>query len=270
MISFPHEQELMEDIDRIESNMRISPSAGLLPTDIRETVKKLIESTKQRTRVSDIYLDMIRNLNCAPYLTRLNSSPPFSDQPISNPLISCSDTDYQIAVTPENNEAFCSFLCLIVDGFFSNLIGASDSFAKIVNILYNCINSMDNIYLHKVRDRLVSRIPRGRLTVTIKTFHPRNPSGSIFNVAKDIRNELTHDILDVMDFPPLHAMYGRLPESALRFHFKERFFQSLVSSRVDRELTRFCTAAHEELAGFIDGAYGMMLNKLNTTGQIPV
>ncbi len=272
MISFPHEQELLERIDNLYSRSRINPSANISPNDVKEIIGKLVESTKQRLRVADAYLGMIHNLNGAPYLTRLYSSPPDSGQPITDPLVCCSNTDYQITIVPENNDAFCSFMCLVVDGFFSNVIGASDSFAKIVNILYNCVNSMNYIYLHRVRVELVSSHPQARLTRLINTFHPDSNGGvgSRFNTAKSIRNELTHDILDVLDFPPPYAMYGRMLDSNPRFHFKERFFQLLNTSQEDRELTTFCSDIHQDIVLFIDQSYQLMRNKLRTTGRIPV
>ena len=223
MINFTQEQKLKERIDRIGSRMVIAPTAGLQAHDVIPTIDKLRSSMRQKVRVSEFYLDIIRNMNIVPYLKRQLDSGISQPNPLVEPLASSTSGDFSVAITPKNNDAFLTVLCAIVDGFFASLISSSDSFAKIVNIIYNCVNSQRDCSLHKVREELIRRSPRGRLTLAIKRFHPRT-NGSVFNIAKLVRNQLTHDIMDVIDFPSTIALYGPIPESNWRFHFNMRFF----------------------------------------------
>jgi hypothetical protein len=107
------------------------------------------------------------------------------------------------------------------------------------------------------------------LTREIRTFHPSTRDGSSFNIAKAIRNQLTHYILDVIDFPQLLTLYGHDPNSDRRCYFKSSFFPA-NTPKERMELVTFCSDVHNNTLSLIDSCYEIMHKKLHSKGCIPV
>ena len=82
-----------------------------------------------------------------------------------------------------------------------------DCVSKVINIAYD-LTSYDRPSF--VRQALENKMPNGNLTRHLRAFHAigqdgkLDKTGSIFNIAREIRNQLTHgDITEIVLFPRL-------------------------------------------------------------------
>ena len=89
---------------------------------------------------------------------------------------------------------------IVLNGFFSNLVSLDDCMAKIINIVYNLSQTERQSF--KVPQALKNKMPNGQLTAHLQTFYAidqsgnRDKTGSPFNIAREIRNQLIHGDLD--------------------------------------------------------------------------
>ena len=279
-----HEYSLMQEIKvlfakgKIQDSVALTASAGqssgskLTAQAAKSEIRKLIPTIGRRLSAAKFYLDAIENMNYAPYLERQ-----FSLSEEQKPLIDFSDIDLHVQIDLLNPDAFPLVVFILLSGFFSNLVGSEDCVAKVINIVYD-LRSYDNHYsCSHVRQGLEKRARREHLTLHLRRFHAVrrknkkdviNKKGSTFNIAKEIRNELTHDqIEEVIDFPPQFTLTGSPPEPNL--YLEESFFPN-NSPREDREMIVFCHRVFEETVVFVDECYRLIKGKLQRSGVLPV
>ena len=123
------------------------------------------------------------------------------------------DDSLQVKINLLNPDTFPLVVFIVLHGFFSNIVGSDDCVVKIINIVYGLLkNDRDG---SEIRQELENKIPNGLLTRHLRDFHlvsrRGNPDqvGFSFNIAKQIRNQLTHDhINDLVDFPTIFDLSG--------------------------------------------------------------
>ncbi len=200
----------------------------------------------------------------------------FEDQ---RPLIDFSDSDFQVQINLLNSGPFPLVVFIVLNGFFSNLVSLEDCIAKIINIVYN-LTPYDKRYSgFHIRQRLKGKISRGDLTRHLRVFHAvyrkdksdvEDKKGSTFNIAKEIRNQLTHDdITDIVDFPSAINLSGSAVSSDLKLHFNPTFFPTGIPYE-NTEITTFCDNVFKEVIDFIDECYRLIYRKLQHSGALPV
>ena len=284
MIHPIHEYSLLQSIKLLVAKGEIRDSVALtastgqssgskLTAHLAESeIKKLIPTIRQRLSAAKFYLDAIENMNYAPYLERQSS---LSKE--QKPLIDFSDIDLYVQVDLLNPDAFPLVVFILLNGFFSNIVGYEDCVAKVINIVYDLI-SYDNHYSSShVRQGLEKKARRDHLTLHLRRFHGVNrknkkdvidKKGSPFNIAKEIRNELTHDqIEEVIDFPPQFTLSGAPPDPNL--YLKNSFFPN-NSPHEDTELIVFCHCVFKETVDFVDECYRLIERKLQRSRSLPV
>ena len=229
MVNLTHETSLLQKIGDFAANEKIQSSVGLTAQDAKTKIQKLIPTTRQRINAVRFYLDLMENMEYEPYL--INVPSPASEQ---KPLIDFSDSDFHVQMHLLKRDTFPLVLFIILNGFFSNLVSLEDCVAKIINIIYDLIPYKERYYGIHIRQKLKDKIPNGNLIHRLRLFHAvhrknkkdiEDKKGSNFNIAKEIRNQLTHDdITDIVDFPPTINLSGSVVNSDLKLHFHRSFF----------------------------------------------
>lgn len=187
-----------------------------------------------------------------------------------------NEGDSDVQILKLNMDTLPLIILLVLSGFFSHLVSSEDCLAKIINIVYDLI-PYNTYYLGShIRKKLKNKIPNGQLIHHLRAFHPitrkngnevEAKKGSRFNIAKEIRNQLTHDdITDIIDFPPATSLSGFVSDSELKLHFHHSFFPN----GIDREIIAFCHSVFKETVDFIDECYRLILAKLRSNGRLPV
>ena len=284
MIHPIHEYSLMQEIKvlvakgKIRDSVALTASTGqssgskLTAQAAEPEIKKLIPTIRQRLSAAKFYLDAIENMNYAPYLERQSS---LSEEQKS--LIDFSDIDLYVQIDLLNPDAFPLVVFILLNGFFSNLVGSEDCVAKVINIVYDLM-SYDSPYSSShVRQGLEKKARREHLTLHLRRFHAVSrknkkevidKKGSPFNIAKEIRNQLTHDqIEEVIDFPPQFTLSGSPPDPNL--YLKNSFFPN-NSPLEDTEMIICCHRVFEETISFVDECYRLIERKLQRSGSLPV
>ena len=301
MVYLTYEDSLLQKIDDLDAISKIQNSVGLTSDDVRQKVKQLIPTTKQRLNAAKFYLDSMGNIDYATCLKNKSSrlaeqKPPFvfSNEDIKGEisllnqdalpsivfLILNEDQNPNIESLKLEPETLTLIIFLIVSGFLSQLVSTEDSLTKIINIVYDLIPYNKRYLGSDIRKELKNRIPNGQLIRYMQTFHPitringkyvENIKGSFFNIAKQIRNHLTHDdITDIIEFPPInYRLSGFVDDSDLNLYFQNSFFPT-NTVLVNTEVTTFCNNVFFETLGFIDECYKLIHSKLQSRGCIPV
>lgn len=102
------------------------------------------------------------------------------------------------STTLPENTALVVFI--VLSGFFSNLVSLEDYVAETIKIVYDLKPSDERPSY--IRQALNNKLPNGNLIPHLRAFHAVDQSGtpdktgSLFNIAKEIRNQLTHDDID--------------------------------------------------------------------------
>ena len=279
-----HEDSLMREIKvlfakgKIQDSVALTASTGqnfgskLTAQAAESEIQKLIPTIRQRFSAAKFYLDAIENMNYAPYLERQSS---LSEE--QKPLIDFSDINLSVQIDLLNPDVFPLVVFILLNGFFSNIVGSEDCVAKVINIVYDLM-LYDNPYSSShVRQGLEKKARREHLTLHLRRFHAVSrknkkdvvdKKGSSFNIAKEIRNQLTHDqIMEVIDFPPRFTLLGSPPDPNL--YLEETFFSN-NSPRENREMIVFCHRVFEETISFVDECYRLIERKLQRSGVLPV
>ena len=279
-----HEYSLVQEIKvlfakgKIQDSVALTASAGqssgskLTAQAAESEIQKLIPTIRQRLSAAKFYLDAIENMNYAPYLERQSS---LSEE--QKPLVDFSDIDLHVRIDLLNPDAFPLVVFILLNGFFFNLVGSEDCVAKVINIVYDLM-LYDNPYSSfHVRQGLEKKARREHLTFHLRRFHAVSrkdkediidKKGSSFNIAKEIRNQLTHgQVEEVIDFPPQFTLSGSPPDPNL--YLEESFFPN-DSPGEDREMVAFCHRVFEETIVFVDECYRLIERKLQRSGVLPV
>ncbi len=300
MVNLAHEGILLQKIEGFYKNGKIHGTVGLTLEQARQKIKKLMRTTQQRLNAAQFYLDSMGNIDYAAYL-RDEPFPPV-DQ---SQQINFSNNDLQGKInllTPDalpsivflmlrneeppnaqifklNPNTLPLVIFLMVSGFLSHLVSLEDCLAKIINIIYDLMPYNTRYQGSTIRKKLKVKIPNGGLIRHLRAFHPitrkngkqvENEKGSNFNIAKQIRNQLTHDdITDIIEFPPTISLAGYVDDSELKLHFHDSFFYGNPDPN-KREITFFCNYVFKETVDFIDECYSLILGKLKSRGRLPV
>lgn len=93
-------------------------------------------------------------------------------------------------------------------------------------------------------------------------------TGSPFNIAREIRNQLVHDdIAEVVFFPTL-SLLG-FPNTDL--YFNNLFFPpNTPPKHSDTEIIAFCKDVYQKTVDFVDECYRLIHDDLQNSGSLPV
>ncbi len=300
MVNLTCEQSLHQKIDKLASNNQIQNSVSLTPQEVRQKIKKLIQTTQQRLNAAQFYLDSMIKLDYVPYL-RGEPFPPINQRPqidfFNNDLqgqinllapealpsivflILQNEEPPDVQILKLNPNTLSLIIFLVVSGFLSHLVSSEDCLAKIINIVYDLMPYNTRYHGSNIRIKLKNKIPSGILSRHLRSFHAvtrrggqdvEDKKGSLFNVAKQIRNQFTHDdITDIIEFPPAMTLSGFVDDSDQKLYFQKLFFP-IKTAREDTEITVFCDRVFNETVGFIDECYRLILGKLQQSGVLPV
>lgn len=276
MVNLTHEASLRQEINNLSAGGKIRDSIALTTQangskltaqDAETQIQKLLPTTRQRFSAAKFYLDAIENMNYAPYLGSQSS---FSEEQRS--LIDFSDSNLHVEINLLNPDPFPLIVFLILQGFFSNLVSLEDCIAKIINIAYDLIPSDERP--SDVGRALDSKIPKGNLIHHIRTFHAINQdgrldeTGSQFNIAKKIRNELVHDDIDGVIISLSSISLSGSPASP-KLHFHNSFFATNTTP-ANTEMITFCQNVYNETVNFVDECYRLIRDDLQHSGALPV
>lgn len=275
-MTLKHENNLLQEINNLFASGKIQDSvaltaqaigSGLTAQNAKIKIQKLIPTTRQRLSAAKFYLDAIKKMNYAPYLGRQSS---FSEEQRS--LIDFSDSNLHVEINLLNPDLFPLIVFLILQGFFSNLVSLEDCIAKIINIAYDLIPSDERP--SDVGKALDSKIPKGNLIHHLRTFHAvsqdgkLDETGSLFNIAKKIRNELVHDDIDGVMISLSSISLSGSP-AVPKLHFHNSFFPANTVP-ANTEMIAFCQNVYDETISFVDECYRLIHADLQQSGVLPV
>ena len=276
-MNLTHENNLLQEINNLSASGKIQDSVALtaqgvgsgLPAQNAEIkIQKLIPTTRQRLSAAKFYLNAIEKMNYGPYLGRQSS---FSEEQRS--LIDFSDSNLHVEINLLNPDTFPLIVFLILQGFFSNLVSLKDCIAKIINIAYDLLQ--DDRQSYKIRQELENKKPNGNLTSHLFAFHVvdqngnLDKTGSAFNIAREIRNQLVHDEIAEIVLFPSWSLLGF--SSDLDLYFNSSFFPAgSIPKHRDTEMIAFCKDVYQKTVDFVDKCYRLIRDDLQHSGVLPV
>jgi hypothetical protein len=276
MVSLTYENSLLQEINNLSASGKIQDSvalttqgtgSGLTAQEAEIKIQKLIPATRQRLSAAKFYLDAIENMN---YTLYLGSQSSFSEEQKS--LIDFSDSSLHVQISLLNPEPFPLIVFLVLQGFFSNLVSLEDCIAKMINIAYDLIRSDDRP--SDIGRALNSKRPDGNLISYLRTFHAisqdgkLDETGSPFNIAKKIRNELVHDDIDGVVISLSSISLSGSP-AVPKLHFHNSFFPANTAP-ANTEMIAFCQNVYNETIHYVDECYRLIHTDLQQNGTLPV
>ena len=280
MVNLVHEASLLQKIEDFAANGKIQDSIGLTNRTVESKIQKLIPTTRQRINATKFYFDLIERMDSDFYLKiQTPPSPESETTSLLKPFIDFSDDvslHVQIKLLENNNtilrERSALVVFIILNGFFSNLVSLEDCIAKIINIVYDLIQTDDRS--SDIRKALDNKLPTALLTSHLRTFHAIgqdgkiDKTGSLFNIAKAIRNQLIHDDMDrvMISFSPI-SLSGSA--SAPKLHFRNSFFAPNTDP-ANTEMIAFCQNVYDETIHYVDECYRLIHADLQQSGVLPV
>lgn len=280
MVNLVHEAGLLQKIEDFAANRKIENSVGLKKRTVESKIQKLIPTTKQRINAAKLYLDLIERTDSDFYL-KIQAPLSTESETVSplKPFIDFSDdgsVQVQIKLLENNNsilrEKSALIVFILLNGFFSNLVSSEDCVARIINIIYDLLQ--DDRFSYKIRQELENKTPNGVLTAHLRTFHvigqdgKPDKTGSIFNIAREIRNKLVHDDIDDVMVSSSPISLSGAP-SVPKLHFHNSFFAPNTDS-ADTEMVAFCQNAYDETLNFVDECYRLIWDDLQNSGSLPI
>ena len=279
MVNLRHENSLVQEINNLSANGKIGDSIALttqtngskLTAQGAETkIQKLIPTAGQRLNATMFYLDLMENMEYVPYLGGVSSP-----APEQKTLIDFSDSDLHVQMHLLKRETFPLVLFIILNGFFSNLVSLEDCVAKVINIVYDLIPYNKRYSGLQIHQELKNKIPNRTLTAHLRAFRAigqdRKPdkTGSAFNIAREIRNQLVHDdIAEIVFFPTL-SLLGFSPD--LHLYFNNSLFPANTPPKHnDTEMITFCKDVYQKTIDFVDECYRLICADLQHSGTLPV
>ena len=250
MVNLVHEARLLQEIEDFVVNGKIQNSVGLTNRTVESKIQRLLPTAKQRINAAKFYLDLIERMDSDFYL-KIQTPPPTEPETVSplKPFIDFSDDvslHVQIRLLDNPNsilrERSALVVFVVLNGFFSNLVSLEDCIAKIINIVYDLIRAGERP--SDIRKALDNKLPTSLLTSHLRSFHAigqdgkTDETGSLFNIAKAIRNQLIHDDIDsvLVSFSAI-SLSGSA--SAPKLHFRHSFFPPNTDS-ANTEMIAFC------------------------------
>ena len=273
-MNLTHENSLLQEINDLSASGKIQDSvaltaqgtgSGLTAQEAEIKIQKLIPTTRQRLSAAKFYLDAMVDMNCVPYL----SSQSFS---ATESFIDFSDSNLHVQINLLNPDTFPLVVFIVLNGFFSNLVSVEDCVGKIINIVYDLLQN--DRHASQIRQKLENKIPHGNLISYLRTFHAisrdgkLNETGSPFNIAREIRNELVHDDIDnvIISLSPISLSgFSQVP----KLHFHDSFFSTNTNS-TNTEMITFCKEAYEKTVDFVNECYKLIHDDLQRSGSFPV
>ena len=280
MVNLVHEAGLLQKIEDFAANRKIENSVGLKKRTVESKIQKLIPTTKQRINAAKLYLDLIERTDSDFYL-KIQAPLSTESETVSplKPFIDFSDdgsVQVQIKLLENNNsilrEKSALIVFILLNGFFSNLVSSEDCVARIINIIYDLLQ--DDRFSYKIRQELENKTPNGVLTAHLRTFHvigqdgKPDKTGSIFNIAREIRNKLVHDDIDDVMVSSSPISLSGAP-SVPKLHFHNSFFAPNTDS-ADTEMVAFCQNVYDETVDFVDECYRLIRDDLQHNGTLPI
>lgn len=277
MVNLTHENSLLQEINYLSASGKIQDSvaltaqevgSGLTAQEAEIKIQKLIPTTRQRLNAAKFYLDAIKNMNYIPYLESQSSLPE-----VQKPFIDFSDSDLEVQINLLNSEPFPLIVFLLLQGFFSNLVSLEDCIAKIIKVVYDLTSDSEE-RASSIGKALNNKLPTALLTSHLRVFHAidqdgkLDETGSLFNIASEIRHQLIHDDIDgvVVSFSPI-SLSGSA--SSPRLHFHNAFFPANTVS-ANTEMLAFCKETYEKTVDFVDECYKLIRDDLQHNGILPV
>lgn len=278
-MNLTHENNLLQEINNLSASGKIQNSVGLTAQDAKSGIEKLVQIIRQRFNAAQFYFNAIQNLDTDFYLgIQTISSRELKWSSASKLFVNFTDSDFHVQISllnsnpdmlPENS-ALVVFI--VLNGFFSNLISLEDYVAETIKIVYDLKPSDERPSY--IRQALDNKLPKGSLISHLRAFHAVDQSGtpdktgSLFNIAKEIRNQLTHDDIDgvVVSFSAI-SLSGSA--SAPKLHFHNSFFPTNTVS-ANTEMIAFCQNVYDETVNFMDECYRLIREDLRDSGALPV
>ncbi len=93
MVNLTNEARLLQKIKELAANGKIHSSVGLTEQAAETKIQKLLPTTRQRINAVRFYLDLIENMNYAPYMEGQSS---LSEE--QKPLVDFSNRDFQVQI----------------------------------------------------------------------------------------------------------------------------------------------------------------------------
>ncbi len=63
MVNLTHEQDLLDEIDNLNSQNQIQNSVGLPPQEVKSKIERLIKTTQQRINATELHLNLIKKID---------------------------------------------------------------------------------------------------------------------------------------------------------------------------------------------------------------
>ena len=280
MVNLTHEQILLQEIDILASQNQIQNSASLPPQDVESKIVRLVQQTKQRIKAVEFHLNLIENMDFDYYLKILFPQPSEPEDLLPpKTFIDFSGQDFvdvqvELLENKRNTQREESALVIfiVLNGFFSNLVSLDDCVAKIINIVYNLLQT--NRQSYNVPQELKNKLPNSKLTAHLYTFYVidqsgnRDKTGSPFNIAREIRNQLIHDDIDSV-VHPLSPLSGVTSDPKLHF-YNSIFPPNTPPTSPTTEVITFCKDVFQKTVGFVDNCYRLICDDLQQSGVLPV
>ena len=280
MVNLTQEESLLQKIEELATNGKIQNSLGLTAQKAKSSIEKLVQITRQRFNATKFYFNSIQNMESDFYLgIQAISSTELKWSSESKSFVNFTDNDFHVQIDLLNNdnpaalfENLALIVLIVLNGFFSNLVSLEDYIAKIINTVYDLIPSDERP--SDVGKALDSKIPKGNLIHHLRTFHAisqdgkLDETGSRFNIAKKIRNELVHDDIDGVMISLSSISLSGSP-TAPKLHFRDSFFPPNTDS-ANTEMVAFCQNAYDETVNFVDECYRLIHTDLQQRDVLPI
>ena len=281
MVKLTNENNLLQEIEDLAANRKIKDSVGLTAQDAKSGIEKLAQIIRQRFNAAKFYLNAIQNMDSDFYLRIQNFSPTELrlEWSSSKSFVNFTDNDFHVQINLLDNddptvlfEKLALIVLIVLNGFFSNLVSLEDYIAKVINIVYDLIPSEKRPSY--IRQALNNKMPNGKLTLNLRDFHAigqdgkPDETGSSFNIAREIRNQLIHDDIDsVVVFFASISLSGAT--SAPKLHFRNSFFAPNTDA-ANTEMIVFCQKVYDETISFVDECYRLIHADLQQSRVLPV
>ena len=280
MVNLTQEESLLQKIEELATNGKIQSTVRLTAQDAESSIKKLVQITQQRFNAAKFYFNAIQNMDSDFYLG-IQVIPPtqLKWSSTSKTFVAFKDNDFDVQISILNNnnsitlpENTALIVFIVLNGFFSNLVSLEDYVAETIKVVYD-LNPSDEKPSY-IRQALDNQLPKAPLTAHLRAFHAigqdgkLDKTGSAFNIAREIRNQLMHDDIDsvmISSFPI--ALSGSSVPPKLHFH---NSFFSPNTDPATTEMTTFCENAYDETVNFIDECYRLIHADLQQSGVLPI
>ena len=281
-MNLTHENNLLQEINNLSASGKIQNSVGLTAQDAKSGIEKLVQIIRQRFNAAQFYFNAIQNLDTDFYLgiqTISSTELKLEWSSASKSFVNFTDNDFQVQIDLLNNdnpatlsENLALIVLIVLNGFFSNLVSLEDYIAKVINITYDLISSEKQP--SEIRKVLDNKMPHGNLVHHLRFFHAigqdqkLDKTGSPFNIAKRIRNQLIHDDIDGVMISSSSISLSGSP-TVPKLHFRNSFFPPNTDS-ADTEMIAFCQNAYDSTINFVDECYRLIWDDLQNSGSLPV